>query len=79
MEKARAAANEQMQALEKQLARSDPDVAELKVLFASWQETYQKMMDVLERIAQTDKNQASRLREGVQAVLEQLVQYERSV
>lgn len=79
VEKARAAANEQMQALEKQLARSDPDVAELKVLFASWQETYQKMMDVLERIAQTDKNQASRLREGVQAVLEQLVQYERSV
>ena len=72
VEKARAAANEQIQALEKQLARSDPDVAELKVLFASWQKTYQKMMDVLERIKSTDSNRAEKLQGAIQAVIEEL-------
>ena len=40
--------------------------------FISWQEEYQKMMEVLGRIAQADGERATKLRQAVKAALEQM-------
>ena len=61
---------ERMQALEKQLAQADPDTATFKVLFTSWQETYGKMMEALERIRATDSDKAGKLQGAIRAVVE---------
>ena len=70
VEKAQAATTERMQALEKQLAQADPDTATFKVLFTSWQETYGKMMEALERIKATDSAKAGKLQGAIRAVVE---------
>ena len=70
VEKAQAATTERMQALEKQLAQADPDTATFKVLFTSWQETYGKMMEALERIKVTDSDKAGKLQGAIRAVVE---------
>ena len=70
VEQARAADAERVQALEKQLAQADPDTATFKVLFTSWQETYGKMMEALERIKATDSGKAERLQGAIRAVVE---------
>lgn len=70
--KARAGDAERLRGLEKQLAAADPNVAEFKVRFTSWQEEYQKMMEVLGRIAQADEERAAKLRQAVKAALEQM-------
>lgn len=70
VEKAQAATTERMQALEKQLAQADPDATTFKVLFTSWQETYGKMMEALERIKATDSDKASKLQGAIRAVVE---------
>ena len=61
---------ERMQALEKQLSKADPDTATFKVLFSSWQETYWKMMEVLERIKAADSTKAGKLQGAVRAAVE---------
>ena len=73
VEKAQAATTERMQALEKQLAQADPDTATFKVLFTSWQETYGKMMEALERIKATDSDKAGKLQGAIRAVVEGMV------
>ena len=70
VEKVQAATTERMQALEKQLAQADPDTATFKVLFTSWQETYGKMMEALERIRATDSDKAGKLQGAIRAVVE---------
>ena len=65
-----AATTERMQTLEKQLAQADPDTATFKVLFTSWQETYGKMMEALERIRAADSDKAGKLQGAIQAVVE---------
>lgn len=70
VEKVQAATTERMQALEKQLAQADPDTATFKVLFTSWQETYGKMMEALERIKATDSAKAGKLQVAIRAVVE---------
>ena len=70
VEKAQAATTERMQALEKQLAQADPDTATFKVLFTSWQETYGKMIEALERIKVTDSDKAGKLQGAIRAVVE---------
>ena len=70
--KARAGDAERLRGLEKQLAAANPNVAEFKVRFTSWQEEYQKMMEVLGRIAQADEERAAKLRQAVKAALEQM-------
>lgn len=70
VEKVQAATTERMQALEKQLAQADPDTATFKVLFTSWQETYGKMMEALERIKATDSAKAGKLQGAIRAVVE---------
>lgn len=72
VEQVRAEGAERLQRLEKQLAAADPNVAEFKVRFTSWQEEYQKMMEVLGRIAQADEERAAKLRQAVKAALEQM-------
>ena len=69
---AKAEGAEQIRSLEKKLAAADPNVAEFKVLFTSWQETHGKMMEALERIAQADAERAAKLRQAVKAALEQM-------
>lgn len=70
VEKVQAATTERMQALEKQLAQADPDTATFKVLFTSWQETYGKMLEALERIKATDSDKADKLQGAIRAVVE---------
>lgn len=70
--KAKAESAERLQGLEKKLAAADPNVAEFKVRFTSWQEEYQKMMEVLGRITQADEERATKLRQAVKAALEQM-------
>lgn len=72
VERARAEDAERLRGLEKKLASADPDVAELKVRFKSWQEEYWKMMEVFERIAQVGGERAGKLRQQVRAALEQM-------
>ena len=72
MEQAKAEGAKQIRGLEKQLAAANPNVAEFKVRFASWQEEYQKMMEVLNRIAQANEEQAAKLQQAVRAALEQM-------
>ncbi len=72
VEQARAEDAERLRGLEKQLAAAAPNVAEFKVRFTSWQEEYQKMMEVLGRIAQADEERAAKLRQAVKAALEQM-------
>ena len=72
VEKAQAAANERLQALEKQLAQSDPDTAAFKVLFEGWQEAYDRMMDALERIRTTDSGKAEKLSAAIRAAVERM-------
>ena len=70
--KVKAESAEQLQGLEKKLAAADPNVAEFKVRFTSWQEEYQKMTEVLGRIAQADEERGAKLRQAVKAALEQM-------
>ena len=42
------------------------------MLFASWQETYGKMMDALERVTQADAERGARFQQAVQTALEQM-------
>lgn len=70
--KAKAEGAEQIRSLEKKLAAADPDVAEFKVRWNAWREDHQKMMDVLNRIAQANEEQAAKLRQAVKAALEQM-------
>ena len=72
VEQAKAEGAEQIRGLEKQLAAANPNVAEFKVRFTSWQEEYQKMMEVLNRIAQANEEQAAKLQQAVRAALEQM-------
>ena len=70
VEQARSADAERMQTLEKQLAQADPDTAAFKVLFISWQETYGKMVETLERIKAIDSGKAEKLQGAIRAVVE---------
>lgn len=72
VEKAKAEGAEQIRELEKKLAAADPNVAEFKVRYAAWQEEHRKMVEVLGRIAQTDDERATKLRQAVKAALEQM-------
>ena len=69
---AKAEGADQIRDLEKKLAAANPNVAEFKVRYAAWQEEYQKMMEVLGRIAQANEEQAAKLRQAVKAALEQM-------
>ena len=70
VERIKAENAERMQALEKQLSKADPDTATFKVLFSSWQETYGKMMEALERIKAADSTKAGKLQGAVRAAVE---------
>lgn len=70
--RAKAEGANQIRDLEKKLAAADPNVAEFKVRWNTWREDYQKMMEVLNRIAQADEEQAAKLRNAVKAALEQM-------
>lgn len=72
VEKAKAEDAERLRGMEKKLAAADPNVAEFKVRFTSWQEEHRKMMEVLGRIAQADEERATKLRQAVKAALEQM-------
>lgn len=69
---ARAEGAEQIRSLEKKLAAADPDVAEFKVRWNAWREEYRNMMEVLDRIARDNEDQAAKLRQAVKAALEQM-------
>lgn len=69
---ARAEGAEQIRSLEKKLAAADPDVAEFKVRWNAWREEYRSMMEVLDRIARDNEDQAAKLRQAVRAALEQM-------
>lgn len=72
VKKAKAEDAERILGMEKALAASDPNVAEFKVRFTSWQEEHRKMMEVLGRIAQSDKERATKFQQAVKTALEQM-------
>lgn len=72
--RAKAEGAEQIRNLEKQLAAADPNVAEFRLLFASWQETYGKLEDSLDRISQSDADRAAKFRQALKDALEQMAQ-----
>ncbi len=73
VERIRAETAEKVRDLEKQLAQADPDMAALNVLFASWQETYWKMQEIIERIKPVDSDKASRFHEALRSAVEAMV------
>ena len=73
VERTRAETAEKVRDLEKQLAQADPDMAALNVLFASWQETYWKMQEIIERIKPVDSDKASRFHEALRSAVEAMV------
>lgn len=75
VEQARAEAAEQVRELEKKLASADPNVAELKVRFKSWQKEYWGMMEVFDPIARTDEERGGKLRQPIEDALEQMLNY----
>ena len=72
VERAREEEAGRLRGLEKKLAAADPNVAEFKVRFTSWQEEHRRMMEVLGRIDKSDGERAAKLRQAVQAALEQM-------
>ena len=72
VEKAKAENDERLRGLEKKLAGADPNMAEFKVRFDSWQEAYRKMLKVIERIAEAGEEKADKPRQAVRAALEQM-------
>ena len=69
VEKARAESAEKIRSMEKQLTAADPTVSEFKVRFSAWQEDFQRMAALLDKIAQADEARADKLRQAVKAAL----------
>ena len=69
VEKARAESAEKIRSMEKQLTAADPTVSEFKVRYSAWQEDFQKMAALLDKIAQADETRAAKLRQAVKAAL----------
>ncbi len=72
VEQARTADSERVRALEKQLAKADPDTAAFEVLFNSWQEIFGKMMETFARIKASDSGKAERVQNAVRAAVDRL-------
>ncbi len=72
VERAKAEGAERIRALEKQLAQTDPDTATLNILFASWQETYWKMQEIIERIKPVDSDKAGRFQDAIRSTVEEM-------
>lgn len=72
VERARAEDAERLRDMEKKLAQADPDTTTFKVLLDRWQDAYDQMIEVLDRIARADETRATRLRNAVKAALEQM-------
>lgn len=58
--------------LEKKLSVADPDMAEFRIRYAAWQEEYQRMKGVLDRIAQRNMEQGDKLKQAVEAALDNM-------
>ena len=67
VERARSEALERIKDLEKQLDEADPDMAALNVLFTSWQETYWKMQEIIDRIEPKDSDKAGRFQDAIRS------------
>ena len=76
VEKARAEDAQRIQEMEKQLAASDGETIEIMLLFQTWQENYNAMMDRLDQIEPRDPEKANRMRNSVKAVLKGWLQDE---
>ena len=70
IEAVRAESAEKIRDLEKQLAMADPETAVFKMRFIAWQESYDKMMEQLEKVAAADSAKADKLRAAVKAAWE---------
>lgn len=69
VEKARAEDAERLREMEKQLAQADPDIAAFKVRFLNWQDGFKELWKSIERIAETDEETASRMRQATKTAL----------
>ena len=76
VEKARAEDAQQIQEMKKQLAASDGQTIEIMLLFQTWQENYNAIMDRLDQIEPRDQEKANRMRNSVKSVLEGWLQDE---
>ncbi len=69
---AQAEGEEVVKELQKRLAAADPDTAAFKLLYETWQTDYDKMAQILGRIAQADPEKGEKLRGAVKAALERM-------
>ena len=72
VEAARAESAERIRELEKQLAQADPETQTFRMRFVAWQEAYNQMLEVLEKIEKADPEKAAKLSGAVKAAVERM-------
>ena len=72
VEAARAESAERIRELEKLLALADPETQAFKMRFVVWQEAYEEMAKVLEKIEKADPEKAAKLSGAVKAAVERM-------
>ena len=70
IEAARAESAERIRELEKQLAQADPETQAFKMRFVVWQESYNQMVEALDKIGRADPVKSEKLKTAVKKALE---------
>ena len=72
IEAAKAESAERIRELEKQLAQADPETQMFRMRYVAWQEAYNQMLEVLEKIEKADPEKAAKLSGAVKAAVERM-------
>ena len=72
VEAAKAESAERIRELEKQLAQVDPETQMFRMRYEAWQEAYNQMLEVLEKIEKADPEKAAKLSGAVKAAVERM-------
>jgi len=72
VEAAKAESAERIRELEKQLAQADPETQMFRMRYVAWQEAYNQMLEVLEKIEKADPEKAAKLSSAVKAAVERM-------
>lgn len=73
-EKERARIEQELEAARKKLKTSDANVAKFGVYFRAMQEDYNKLLEVLPEIGETDRETAEKLRRGAKVLMEKMLE-----
>lgn len=73
-EKERARIEQELEAARKKLKTSDANVAKFGVYFRAMQEDYNKLLELLPEIGETDRETAEKLRRGARVLMEKMLE-----